>query len=73
MLPNVKGWKPTRANVGHYWTSYWSNYASNINEQLYFNLLAYSMLLKPAGTEKVAGVEVLYGLNVNSSNRIIGN
>ncbi len=40
MLPNVKGWKPTRANVGHYWTSYWSNYASNINER-YFNLLAY--------------------------------
>ncbi|KAH9389468.1 hypothetical protein TYRP_023279 [Tyrophagus putrescentiae] len=39
MLPNVKGWKPTRANVGHYWTSYWSNYASNINER-YFNLLA---------------------------------
>ncbi len=40
MLPNVKGFKPTRPSVGHYWASYWSSYASKV-DQRYFNLLAY--------------------------------
>ena len=40
MLPNVKGFKPTRPSVGHYWASYYSKVDKKVDER-HFNLLAY--------------------------------